>query len=85
MLMSEDLDQARRDRRAAQARDRRRERGLKRSGDGGGAGKGQGRKMKEIPDRPTCCDQLMVSIGKSWRCKICKVTKRKTKENDDAN
>ena len=85
MLMSEDLDQARRDRRAAQARDRRRKRGLKRSGDGGGAGKGQGRKMEEIPDRPTCCDRLMVSIGKSWRCKICTVTKRKPKENGDAN
>lgn len=79
-----DHDKARRDRRAAQGRDRRRKRGLKRSGDGGGAGKGQGRKMVERLDRPTCCDRLMVSIGKSWQCKICKVTKRKSKENDDA-
>ena len=84
-MTNEDLDKARRDRRAEQARDCRRKRGLKQSGDGGGAGKGQGRKMEEIPDRPTCCDRLMVSIGKSWRCKICKVTKRKPKENDDAN
>lgn len=79
----EDLDKARRDRRAEQSRDRRRKRGLKRSGDGGGAGKGQGRKMEERPDRPTCCDRLMVSIGRIWRCPVCKITKRKIKEKND--
>ena len=82
--MPKETEQDKRDRKAKEARDRRRLRGLKR-GDGGGAGKGQGRKIAAIPDRPTCCDWPMWSHGaKYWRCRVCGISQRKNiKENDD--
>lgn len=80
--MPEDPAQSKRDRRNTKDRARRQARGLRKRGSGG-AGKGQGRKMQDIPDRPSCCDRLMVSVGKSWRCPVCKITTRKIQEKVD--
>ncbi|MGL5060892.1 MAG: hypothetical protein ACRC62_13030 [Microcoleus sp.] len=79
-MVEEDREKVRRDRRAAQARDRRRKRGLKSRG---GAGRGQGRKMVDVANRPTCCNRLMRSSGRSWRCPICKTSERKAEEKID--
>ena len=80
--MPKESDETRRDRKAKEARDRRRKRGLCGRG---GAGKGQGRKIADFPDRPICCDRPMWSHGaKYWRCKVCRISQRKrTEENDD--
>ena len=75
--MPKESDEAKRDRKAKEARDRRRKRGLIPC-----AGRGQGRKMLNLPDRPTCCDRLMLSNGLKWRCKACGASpKKNTKEN----
>ena len=78
--MPKESDEARRDRKAKEARARRRKRGLISC-----AGRGQGRKLKDLPDRPTCCDVPMWSHGaKWWRCRVCKAMQRKQiKENND--
>mgnify|MGYP000609624437 CR=1 FL=1 len=77
--MPKETDQTRRDRKAKEARDRRRKKGLISC-----AGRGQGRKLKDLPDRPTCCDRLMLSNGLKWHCKICGASPRKEiKENDN--
>ena len=80
--MPKESDETRRDRKAKEARDRRRKRGLC---DRGGAGKRQGRKIADLDDRPICCDRPMWSHGaRYWRCKVCKISQRKkTEENDD--
>ena len=80
--MPKESEDEKRDRKATEARDRRRKRGLI---DRGGAGKGQGRKIADLDDRPICCDFPSWSHGaKYWRCKVCRISQRKkTEENND--